>query len=210
MNAELGNDFNFTRKLLSLSVDGATGGSLDDAIEYGGDPLVTFSVKTIVDVGIFDSAGNLSPVPWTTTEDSLNLQRDQNPYIVPRYPTDGQVLAAMYGTRRITFTGDKVFYFPKVSPLTIPLGIEAYTFTPDWTEDDLDDLNPTHYNAVWNQRGSEYLMWQTIIHLNHVHKHFVFRQEGNLPPPEKLSDTALANLVTWDNFKYQQFRRHRR
>ena len=213
-DAELSNDFEFTRKLLSLSVDGVTGGSLDDAVEYAVEPgfgeLPHFSIKTIVDVGIFDTDGNLRPAPWATVADSLNQQRRDNPMFIPRYPTDGQVLSGLYGTQRFEFIGNKVFFFPKTQNLTIALGIEAYTFTDDWDEDDLDDGNDLRYNDVWNQKGSNYLIWQSLIHLNHVHKEFVFRQEGNLPPPEKLAEAALANLVTWDNFKYQQFRRHPR
>ena len=50
--AEMNNDFNFTRKLLQVTVDGVTGGSLDMATEYGDVSLepVTYQVKTIVDV----------------------------------------------------------------------------------------------------------------------------------------------------------------
>lgn len=212
LDAELSNDFEFTRKLLSLSVDGVTGGSLDDAVEYGvaGFEVPTFNIKTVVDVGIFDTEGNLRPAPWATVGDSLNQQRRDNPMFIPRYPTDGEVASGLFGAQRFEFVGNKVFFFPKTQNLAIALGIEAYTFTDDWDEEDLDDGNNERYDGVWNQIGSNYLIWKSLIHLNHVHKEFVFRQEGNVQPPDKMAEAALANLITWDNFKYQQFRRHPR
>src|SRR4030095_7648172 len=66
MVAEQTNDFNFTRKLLQVSVDGVTGGSLDP------------SVKTVIDVGTYDKDGNFMPAEWTTTADALNQSREMN------------------------------------------------------------------------------------------------------------------------------------
>jgi hypothetical protein len=208
--AELNNDFNFTRKLLQVEVDGVTGGSLDTAIEYGGDPLVTYEVKTIVDVGTFDVDGNFRPSEWTTTSDSLNTQRLDSPYYTPRYPTDAQVVCGPIGQQRFTFSGNKVYFFPRTENLTITLGIEAYTFTPDWDENDVDRDGTEVYSGPWTAKGSQYLQWASVIHLNHLFKGFVFRQEGNLPPPQTLADIALASLQTWDTFMYEQFRRHSR
>jgi hypothetical protein len=199
--AELQNDFNFTRKLVDLTVDGVTGGSLSTAREHG--TLTDVEVKSVVDVGQFDDDGNLRPVAWGTVAASLDMQRSENNFIW-RYPTDGQASTATGGTR-IAFSGDKVFLFPKAPAQTFPIGIEAYVFTRDWTTLDL-----TTVPAVWGTKGSQYLLWGTVVHLNQVYKDFVFRQEGNLPPPQTLADQGLASLITWDIFKYEQSRRHNR
>lgn len=61
---------------------------------------------------------------------------------------------------------------------------------------------------VWLTKGSQYLLWAGIVEVNHLAKEFVFRQEGNLPPPEKLAEAALENFRQWDTFKYEQDRRH--
>lgn len=61
---------------------------------------------------------------------------------------------------------------------------------------------------VWLTKGAQYLLWGGIVEANHLAKEFVFRQEGNLPPPEKLRDSALEMFVQWDSFKYEQNRRH--
>lgn len=206
-NAEQQNDFNFTRKLLSVSVDGVTGGSLDTAVDYvTGESL---DIKTIVDVGVFDTDGNLRPVEWTTVGDSLNRERLDNPMYVPRVPTDAQAECGPIGQQRFLFSGNNVFYFPKTANTTFTLGIEAYTFSADWLDEDLDD-DCTDEGDPWLKRGSMYLQWATIIHLNQLKKTFVFRQEGNLPPPQALADLALSSLITSDNFKLEQFRRHSR
>jgi hypothetical protein len=203
MNAELNHDFGFTRKFLTLSVDGVTGASLDDAVEYGttSPPIV---IKSIVDVGVADASGNFMPAYWTTAEDSLNIQREDNPRTIVRVPTDAQAIAGPIGGPRFVFAGNKVFYFPRSPNVTIPLLIIAHTFTVDWTADDFDSSN------IWTTRGAQYLQWKTTVHMNNLWRDYVFRQEGNLPPPQTLADEGLANLISWDIFKYEQFRRHSR
>jgi hypothetical protein len=61
---------------------------------------------------------------------------------------------------------------------------------------------------IWLTKGAQYLLWAGIVEVNHMAKEFVFRQEGNLPPPEKLRDDALETFRSWDSFKYEQDRRH--
>jgi hypothetical protein len=61
---------------------------------------------------------------------------------------------------------------------------------------------------IWLKKGAQYLLWAAIVQINHLCKEFVFRQEGNLPPPEKLAEAALENFRQWDSFKYEQDRRH--
>jgi hypothetical protein len=201
-------DFEFTRKLLQLDVDGVTGGSLDEAVEFGTTEPV-LGVKTVVDVGTFDTDGNFLPANWTTTADSLNRQRADSPFTFPRYPTDAQVMCGPIGTRRFTFTGNKMYFWPRTANMSLLVGIEAYTFSRDWvdtdTVTDADDLGD-----IWLVAGHKYLQWATIVQLNHLYKQFVFRQEGNLPPPQQMVDSALAALQTWDVGRYEQFRRHSR
>jgi hypothetical protein len=206
LNAELQNDFEFSRKLVTLDVDGVTGGSLDDVVTYVGEDSV--EVKSVIDVGQFDEAGNLLPAEWSTVSESLIRQREENPSAVPRYPTDGQAVAGPWGGRRFLFSGSDVFFYPKVDDTTFTVGIEVYTFTTDWVDDDLAEDSTV--GAPWTTRGHQYLLWASVVHLNNLFKEFVFRQEGNLPPPQTLADQGLASLISWDIFRYEQFRRHGR
>jgi hypothetical protein len=61
---------------------------------------------------------------------------------------------------------------------------------------------------IWLRQGAQYLLWAAIVQINHLCKEFVFRQEGNLPPPEKLAEAALENFRQWDSFRYEENRRH--
>ncbi len=206
--AELNHDFGFTRKLLTLDVSSDTGGSLENATIYGTSDAAP-TVKTIVDVGQFDEVGNFIPVEWTTTQESLDRQRMDNPGTIVRYPTDGQAVCGPIGWRRFVFAGDKIYFFPKAQDVTVfTLGIIAYTFTTDWVDDDLKDESTA--GAPWKLQGQQYLLWATIVQLNNLFKEFVPRQEGNLPPPQTLADAGLASLIQWDIFKFEQFRRHGR
>lgn len=131
LTAELQHDFNFQRKLLTVSVNTATGGSLDTAVLYGTATLA--KIKTIVDVGLFDQFGNFIPQEWTTVAEGLARQRATNPGTVVRYPTDGQVLSGPSGQRRFTVVNDKIYTWPRAETgETITVGIEAYIFSDDW------------------------------------------------------------------------------
>jgi len=201
--AELLYDFEFTRTLAELSVDGSTGGSLVNTVLYG--TATAVEVKSIVEVGIFDTYGNLLPVEWTTIAESLERQR-VNPHYRRRNVTDGNTLEPP-GRGRFTFAGDRVLFFPKTAGETFLLGMEIYAMTTDW---DADTLAETTATDPWLSKGSSYLQWRSIIHMNYFNKQFISRQEGNLPPPQELADRALASFREWDVFRFEQFRRHGR
>jgi hypothetical protein len=294
LQAEMVHDFEFSRRLVTVSVNGVTGGSLDAAVVYGTSTQVR--VKSVIDVGVFDSDGNLRPAEWTTVADSLNGQREDNPMrVLARYPTDSQAECGPLGQSRFQFSGNSIYKFPKVAEQTYTVGLEVYTFSEDWTGilDVTGTLTPdatgTYYQAgvfneqpfyvrpdalylvfwnnslnkwiiappgedsglpywqsastvieasytaqsgavgtaavdynligetvvpdpssvsdIWTTRGSQYLQWAAIVHLNHYYKAFVFRQEGNLPPPQTLADAGLEALKSWDIFRYESFRR---
>lgn len=202
MQAELNHNFGFNRKLVTVTVDGVTGGSLSTAVEFG--TVTPVKVKSLVDVGILDALGNLSPINWTVVEASLNTQRSDARFL-PRYPTDGQAVSAPIGGQRFYFSGDKIYVFPVAANTTFTLQMWVYAFTTDWT-------NADSTTNIWTLEGSQYIQWASIIHVNHLVKDFVFRQEGNLLPqsPQTLADLGLANIITWDIFKFEQFRRHGR
>lgn len=306
--AELQYDFEFSRRLAQLTVDGVTGGSLNSAVLYS-DGVTAVSIKSVIDVGLFDDDGNLRPVEWTTVTESLERQRLDNRRTVPRYRTDDWVGTMPRGLGRFDFTGDTVFRWPKDTTNDFTIGMEVYAFASDWTTSSntatvtgIDTVGltggnttytqiamlnsrPVYYALVgtgvafviyndgtnwlvtlgnylgatkvqldaasnghwfvastaafppgafagaqgyagdaiavtttstdstsdtWTTYAPQFLQWGAIVHLNHLFKHFVFRQEGNLPPPEKLRDEGLKAFIDWDTNKYEQFRRHGR
>lgn len=135
--AELSNDFEFSRKIVSITVNGITGGSLVLAQDSESN---LSEVKTVIEVGLLNNSGNLCPVEWTTVAESLTRQREDNSYAYPRYPTDAYSSDTPFGGTRFTFSGNKVTKWPRVSETDTtdyPLYLEAYTFYPDWTVSDL-------------------------------------------------------------------------
>lgn len=203
LEAELLYDFEFTRTLAELTVDGSTGGSLVDAVLYG--TATAVDVKSVLEVGIFDTAGNFLPVDWTSVAESLERMR-VNPSYVKRNRTDGDATTAV-GRGRFTFSGDQITFFPKTVGETYDIGLEIYKMTADW---DANTLAATTATDPWLTKGHMYIQWKSIVHLNHYAKEFVFRQEGNLSPPDKMADSALASFREWDIFRFEQFRRHGR
>lgn len=201
-NAELNHDFEFTRKLAQLTIDGVTGGSLDAAVLYG--TATAVEPKTVLEVGVFDADGNFRPVEWTTTAESLERQRTQRYPVTDRYPTDG-TSDTLDSLNRVVFTGRQAYLVPKVNGAQVVLGLEIYAMTADWAA-----ANLTSTFAPWTTKGSQYLMWQTVIHLNHLFGEFIPRQEGNLAPPKDMADEGLNSLITWDIMQFEQFRRHSR
>lgn len=201
--AELLHDFEFSRRLVTINVDGVTGGSLEDAVERGTTRGV--SVKSIIEMGLFDVNGNFRPVEWTTVAEGLERQRNDNPYTSPRYPTDGWAQSGPNGQGRFQVTGNKVYRFPleTETSTTFTLGMEVYSFTEDWST-----INDTE--NIWTQYGHQYLLWESVVQLNHRFKEFTPRTEGNLTPPQTLADKGLEAFRQWDVYRFEQSRRHGR
>lgn len=300
-SAEMLNDFGFQRKLLTLDVDPVNGADLADAVIQG--TTTTVDIKTIVEMGIFDTNGNFRPIEWTTTEESQERQRQENPFEYVRYPTDAQAECWPAGQRRLILRDNKVFVWPHTSQSqlnqVVSIGIEVYCFSDDWvvgsntqvlsgsmaqdgtyytfgsynnyplylnvnpvagtgagfaiwfngtiwlitattnigtSPTDRYALTSTSQNPaggytgqgtftgfptltsvdtdttsdIWTTKGSEYLIWASIVKLNHRFKFFVPRTEGNLPSPEAMAANALSTFIDWDVSRFETFRRHGR
>lgn len=130
--AEMAHDFEFNRQLLTLTVDGVTGGTLTNAVLYG--TVTTALIKTIVDLGTLDENNNFLPQFWQSASSSLEKQRQDNPNTFFRYPTDGQIQASPAGGPRLILRNDKIFRWPAdVEPSNdYNVAIEAYILQPDW------------------------------------------------------------------------------
>jgi hypothetical protein len=156
--AEMVNDFEFSRKQVTISVNRMSGGTLLDAV-LDGSPSV--EVKSVIEVGIYDDNFNLQPVEWTTVSESIERTRQVQPRLLPRYPTDSS--AMLYhqnvGLPRIAFCGDDIWCVPTGDiNEDFDLEIEAYTFQQDW--DAFTDsvtvsgvTNPMAVNATYWQYG---------------------------------------------------------
>lgn len=205
-SAELNHDFEFNRKLVTVSVNGTTGGDLGTAVDGA---ATAVAVKTVIEVGLLDEQSNLIPVDWTTVSESIERQRGDNGFCFPRYPTDGWARSTPGGVSRFTFSGDTINRWPKTPDsevISFALWLEVYAFTTPWTATDIS----TGTSNIWTTRGKQYILWSSIIRLNKLFMRFVQRQEGVLPPPTELASEGLQSLLDWDNNKLEEFRRHGR
>ena len=203
--AEMLHDFEFQRKVVTLSVNGVTGGSLSSAVIYG--TATAVDVKSVIDCGLFDSEYNFRPVEWTTVAEGLERQRGDNRMTTPRYPTDDWFVGQPNAIGRFEFAGDTVYRFPRDGSNNFTLGMEVYAFQTDWAA---GDLAGTPVTDTWTKYAAQYIQWASIVQINHLFKSFVFRQEGNLTPPDKLAEAGLASFVEWDAYRLEQNRRHNR
>lgn len=202
--AEMLHDFEFQRKVVTVSVNGVTGGSLSSAVLYG--TSTACDIKSVIDCGLFDSEYNFRPVEWTTVAEGLERQRGDNRMISPRYPTDDWFVSQPNAIGRFEFAGDTVYRFPRDASNSFTLGMEVYAFQTDWAAGDLSA--PT--TDTWTKYASQYIQWASIVQINHLFKSFVFRQEGNLQPPDKMAEAGLSAFVEWDAYRLEQNRRHNR
>ena len=161
--AEMLHDFEFSRKHVTVTLDGLDGGTLEDVIQEGSP---TCEVKSVIECGIYDDRWNVHPVEWTTVSESIERQRQMKPGFGPRYPTDGEATTGCYGMdmQRMAFCGNDIWCVPTMQRGQLfDLELEVYTFQQDWkaTSDSvvvaevlgMDGVNGTYWPyGVWNQR----------------------------------------------------------
>ncbi len=149
--------------------DGIAGG------EYGNDTILRATDKdTLVKARAslnYSSPGNLDRYPGTLAANSTD-------YSDP-----------LLGMNYVIINGQRVSFHPTPTSTQI-LTVDACFWWPDWTASTDDDW--------FTENGSEYLMYQGIIEANKLVSQFVGNVEGNLPPPTKDAERALAQLIATD------------
>lgn len=156
--AELSHDFNFQRQLLTLAVDSVVGGSLDNAVLYG--TSTSANIKLLLDMGVFDCNQNLIAAEWTTVEEGLERQREEQRYGTLRRPWDTPTEhhTQLYGQRRFVVSNNTVFFYPKSKEShTINVGLEGYIFSEDWTTESntvtITGASPSGINTTYYRYG---------------------------------------------------------
>ena len=152
--AEMLHDFEFSRRHVTVTLDGISGGSLTNAVLAGQQNV---EVKSVIECGIYDDEFNIQPVEWTTVAESIERQRQIKPGFGPRYPTDGDAGTRTFGVngQRIAFVGDDIWIVPTMpNGEVFDLELEVYTFQQDWisTSDSVivEQLtNPTNANGSY-------------------------------------------------------------
>lgn len=92
----------------------------------------------------------------------------------------------LLGQNYIVTEGNNFYYYPQ-SATTKVIVVDAFYHWPAWTTGTTTDW--------WTENAEEFLIWQTLVEANRLPMQFVGNTEGNLPPPTKEANEALAKLV---------------
>lgn len=197
--AEQTHDFEKSRKLVELTISSPQGADLDSALLWN--TATPVSVKSIINVSLAADDGALIPIDFRRRESVMaelrKTQRVGSDYFLGRYPPDWGDTISECGIREVMQYGNTVLMRPMLSSGSLKLVMECYTWFPEYN-------HIATYEDYFTKHGHNYLVWQGIVEANHISKEFVFRQEGNLQPPEKLAERYLQALITHDLFDVSQ------
>jgi hypothetical protein len=109
-----------------------------------------------------------------------------------RYPNDSQFPASeqpLLGQTYIIVDGKRCQMNPTPTSAQTII-VDGFRWWPSWTANSDTDW--------WTEYGEEFLMYRAMVEANRLSQMFVGNMEGNLPPPTKEADRALAELVELD------------
>lgn len=198
--AERENDFALALVHGSLTVSPATGGALT-AVTVSG--LGTVSIKSIVGVYLEEpsGSGNIYPLTRRPRKTYVGAAQRSNLLREARLPDDWPVTppsVANVNMEVLTF-GGSLFLEPAPSA-NASLLIDGYRWMPTY-DDDAD----TDFFTLY---CSDFLLWKTVIEVNHRLEIFAPRQEGTLTPPTTMRDEAWESALKWDSFLHEEGREH--
>lgn len=190
--AEQTHDFEKSKRLCEITISSSTGAALSTAKLLGTNTDV--KIKSILNCSIVGDDGSLRPIDFRRRDSVMAEIRKVNrvePWdSLERYPAEDH-FANIIGIREVMQWGDQVLLRPMLESGSVKLAMECYTNMPDY------DTTGT-YTDFFTDFGHNFLVWQSVVELNHYFKTFIFREEGNLMPPDKLAEKYLLKLVDWD------------
>jgi hypothetical protein len=179
-NARLWAEKNHDFACSQVSVPTLLGGGLVVDLQHVEHDDQCWRLKKLVGVDFVCDDGGLEPLVVTTKRD-LNIKQRWMDKLVVR----GNALLP-----RVVVQGMKMKMVPDPSQ-QFAVEIDGY-----WWMDEYRDLNQSDWIL---ENGFDFMMWQCILELNHIVQIFVPRNEGSLPPPERLKQAAWDSLVLVDS-----------
>lgn len=191
--AERDHDFDWLRTGVIGTVPG-TGAGLDwfEPLPTAADSEVDHTLKIIEDVFLWSATGD-APIRHTNRRQQAQRVKDLPS---PHYLTeDISYTDSNYGNRAIAVLhGSKLFLDPH-STNDVVVRLDGVRWADDYSTDADEDWFLKH--------GHDFLFWQALVEVNHVTKIFVYRQEGNVMPPEKMAAAAYETLKRLDDYIYE-------
>jgi hypothetical protein len=196
--AELLNDFNAQFVTADLAMV-PSGVNIEEAT-VNGQPVKLKELSTFF---LSDASGGLVPLHHHTRKHDVNWSREQLEFSLynygSRYPGNREEMLSQQsgGLRRPeVFLAGNVAYLKPASE--VAMKVDGFAWMKDWLLDNETDWFIT--------QGQSYLKWASICSLNYRDMRFVNGLDGNLGPPVKARDNALASLVAWDAMRNQSGR----
>lgn len=186
---EAENQFDWERSLqrTTLSVDPDTGGDLTSVSLSD-----SHTFKTIQTVFLVDDNGDV-PLHFSTKRRTAMRKRNELDSFrwdyETEYRTDSERDRSLQRAPQAYQQGLKLYLDPKPTAAKT-VALDVFTWWPDYTADSDTDF--------FTEYGATYLKWAAIVALNMHTGTFAPRQEGTLPPPERMRDDALARLRSLD------------
>lgn len=209
-------DWHAQECVASITVDWQNGGDLTSAtlVTDGETTMNPVSIKTI-DNAYYSSifpyvfqVPALIPVEINTKKCTANWIKERirkRPRFnwVYRYPSDAVTMVARR-TVMAYLQGNTFYFDPPFGPPQFPTGsmlatLDVQAKFPKWLAADVV-ADTDHWMF---QEANEFLMYKALVELNMLNNMFVVRAEGFNPPPDKQWQTALNNLVLWDDMQYE-------
>lgn len=183
--AERNHDFAFTKVSVPVSLTSA-------GLDINNLGVSNTRMKKIVGVDVVTTGGGTMPLLCTTKQDlRIKLRNQDRIQIHERYP--GSYPSALMLEPRIIVDGLQLNSYPGLSTgQSMDIIVHGYQWLERYAE-----LDGTTDWLI--QNGFDFMMWQSVLEVNHIVNVFVPRQEGSLSPPEKLRDEAWSGLVIVDS-----------
>tara|TARA_R110000796_G_scaffold71635_7_gene162586 strand:- start:1934 stop:2806 length:873 start_codon:yes stop_codon:yes gene_type:complete len=148
----------------------------------------TQGMRKLVGTYLTSTLSPMQPIPWDT---QINLAHQQMRHIEAGYVDYGIDTSSSY----CEVAGDTVFLKPAPAVDTA-MKLTGYMWLAPMVNDADTNFLLKH--------GFDWLMWQTILEVDHLTKQFVNRQEGNKQEPVQLARSAWNDLVAWDTDLYSE------
>jgi len=189
--AERMHDFAHLHAYGKLTMPSGESGVALSAATTTGD--VAVSVKTLLNIYRRYDNGDL-PLSLMEKSALVNLQRESN----DRTLWDSDTVRAMadYDTypdailhRKIYRLGNTLFLHPTPTE-SLELRLDYVAWADEYTSDTSTDF--------FTESAQDYMIFQSIVEVNHFTASFAYRAEGSLAPPEKIAKTLLEAIINQD------------
>lgn len=89
----------------------------------------------------------------------------------------------------------QTIYLDPTPSIDSTVNMDAFVWLADYSLDSDTDW--------FTDNGADYLVWASLVALNYMTGTYAPRQEGVVPPPERMRDEAFLALASLDNYLYE-------